>query len=96
MDLNALQKSTDELTAKASTAPIFEASFSIFRAATPQLFVDIDRAKVESLDVPIKDVFSTLQVQMGGLYVNQFVRFGRTWQVQVPGGTPFRDYRHHR
>src|SRR5262249_18499258 len=70
--------------------PRFGGVFTLFRAATPQLYVDIDRAKVQSLRVPIGDVFTTLQVQMGGLFVNQFVEFGRTWQVQVMAAPPFR------
>ena len=45
--------------------------------------MDIDRAKVQSLQVPIQDVFTTLQVYMGGYYVNQFNKFGRTWQVNI-------------
>jgi multidrug efflux pump len=91
VDLKALQKNTDDLTARANEDPHFGGVFSIYRAAVPQLFIDIDRAKVESLNVPIKDVFTTLQAQMGGLYVNQFVRFGRTWQVQVQAAPRFRE-----
>src|SRR5262249_46925370 len=53
-------------------------------------YVDIDRAKVQSLQVPIQDVFTTLQVFMGGLYVNDFNAFGRTWQVQVAAAPRFR------
>src|SRR5262249_55001447 len=64
--------------------------FTLYRARTPQLFVDVDRTKVESLQVPIQDVFTTLQVYMGGLYVNQFNRFGRTWEVQVQAAPSFR------
>ncbi len=59
------------------------ACFTIYRAYTPQSIVDIDRTKVQSLQVPMQDVFTTLQVYMGGLYVNQFNKFGRTWQVNV-------------
>ena len=68
----------------------FNGVFTLYRAHTPQLFVDIDRTKVESLQVPLQDVFTTLQVYMGGLYVNQFNEFGRTWQVQVQAEPRFR------
>jgi multidrug efflux pump len=90
VDYQELQAMTDRLIAKANADPAFGGVFTQYRAATPQLFVDIDRAKVESLQVPIQDVFTTLQVDMGGLYVNQFNKFGRTWQVQVQAGPRFR------
>jgi multidrug efflux pump len=90
VDYQELQAMTDRLVAKANANPAFGGVFTQYRAATPQLFVDIDRAKVESLQVPIQDVFTTLQVDMGGLYVNQFNKFGRTWQVQVQAAPRFR------
>jgi multidrug efflux pump len=90
VDLLRLQAMTEALVGKLNADPHFAGAFTQFRAATPQLFVDIDRAKVESLGVPIQDVFTTLQVDMGGLYVNQFNKFGRTWQVQVEAGPRFR------
>jgi multidrug efflux pump len=63
---------------------------SIFRANTPQLYVDIDRTKCKTLGVALSDVFQTLQVDMGGLYVNDFNQFGRTWQVNAQADVPFR------
>jgi multidrug efflux pump len=83
VDLSELQTMTDQLVQRASTDPHYAAVFTLYRAHTPQLFVDIDRAKVQSLQVPIQDVFTTLQVYMGGYYVNQFNKFGRTWQVNI-------------
>jgi multidrug efflux pump len=83
VDLAGLQTMTDQLVQKAAPDPHYAAVFTLYRAHTPQLFVDIDRAKVQSLQVPIQDVFTTLQVYMGGYYVNQFNKFGRTWQVNV-------------
>jgi multidrug efflux pump len=90
VDHSELQASTDELVRRVNADPHFAGVFTLFRAHTPQLFIDIDRTKVEALQVPIQDVFTTLQVYMGGLYVNQFNRFGRTWQVQVQAAAPFR------
>jgi multidrug efflux pump len=55
----------------------------MYRAETPQLYVDIDRTKCESLQVNVNQVFNTLQVYMGGYFVNLFNRFGRTWQVNL-------------
>jgi multidrug efflux pump len=90
VDLNELQGVTDELVRKANADRRFAGVFTIFRANTPQLYLDIDRTKVESLQVPIQDVFTTLQVYMGSLYVNDFNKFGRTWQVNVQADARFR------
>ncbi len=91
VDLNELQTMTDAAWCRRPTRTRTSMGvFTLFRAHTPQLFVDIDRTKVESLQVPIQDVFTTLQVYMGGLYVNQFNEFGRTWQVQVQAEPRFR------
>jgi hydrophobic/amphiphilic exporter-1 (mainly G- bacteria), HAE1 family len=59
--------------------------FTTFAANTPQLFLDIDRDKVQTLGVDLGDVFGTLQAVLGGSYVNDFNLFGRTWQVVVQG-----------
>jgi HAE1 family hydrophobic/amphiphilic exporter-1 len=63
---------------------------STFSASVPQLFADIDRVKAKTLDVPLSSVFSTLQASLGSAYVNDFNRFGRTWQVRVQADSPFR------
>ncbi len=65
--------------------------FSIFRANTPQLFVDINREQCQTMGVNPNDVFNTLQIYLGSLYVNDFNRFGRTWQVIVQAEGDFRD-----
>jgi multidrug efflux pump len=83
VDLGELQTSTDQLVQKASADPHYAIVFTQYRAHVPQIFVDINRVKVQSLQVPIQDVFTTLQVYMGGFYVNQFNKFGRTWQVNI-------------
>jgi multidrug efflux pump len=90
VDLNDLQSATDELVRRANADPHFAGVLTLFRANTPQLYLDIDRVKCEALQVPLADVFATLQVYMGGLYVNNFNKFGRTWQVQVMADAPFR------
>jgi hydrophobe/amphiphile efflux-1 (HAE1) family protein len=59
--------------------------FTTFAANTPQLFLDIDRDKVQTLGIDLGDVFGTLQAVLGGSYVNDFNLFGRTWQVVVQG-----------
>lgn len=80
-----LQRTTDELIAEGMKDPRFAGLFSMYRAETPQLYIDVDRTKCESLDVDINAVFNTLQVYMGGTYVNLFNKFGRSWQVNLLG-----------
>ena len=64
---------------------------SQFRSAVPQLFMDIDRKKTESLGVSINDVNQTLDMYLGSLYVNSFNDFGRHWQVTVQAEGNFRN-----
>ena len=64
--------------------------FSTFAADTPQLYLDLDRNKAETLGVNINDVFTALQGTLGGLYVNDFNLFGRTWQVNIQADKDFR------
>ncbi|MFN6402067.1 MAG: efflux RND transporter permease subunit [Planctomycetota bacterium] len=64
--------------------------FNGFRSNTPQMFVDIDRQKVKTLGIPLQEVFTTLQVQLGGAYANDFNQFGRTWQVNVQADPQYR------
>jgi multidrug efflux pump len=90
VDLQELQRSTDELIHAANKDPRLQGVFTMFRAETPQLFVDIDRTKCQSLDVAVQDVFGALQVYMGGYYVNLFNKFGRTWQVNLMAEPKYR------
>ncbi|MBC8105904.1 MAG: efflux RND transporter permease subunit [Anaerolineae bacterium] len=57
--------------------------FIPFRSGVPQYYIDIDRDKVKRLGIPLQRVFDTLQASMGSAYVNDFNKFGRTWQVNV-------------
>lgn len=61
-----------------------------FRPEVPQLQADIDRVKAESLNVSVGEVFSTFQNYLGSYYVNQFNKFGRTYQVYIQADHPFR------
>jgi multidrug efflux pump len=90
VDLQELGRSTDELIREANTDPRFAGLFTLYRAETPQLYVDIDRTKCQSLQVEVQDVFNSLQVFMGGYYVNLFNKFGRTWQVNILAEPRFR------
>ena len=64
--------------------------FSTFSADTPQIYLDVDREKAQTLGVQISDIFNALQATLGGYYVNDFNVFGRTWQVNIQAETQFR------
>jgi len=88
--LAALQSQTESVCEAANQQPDIVGAFTQFRANTPQLYIDVDRTKCRSLGVQLSDVFNTLQVDLGGLYVNDFNQFGRTWQVNVQADSKFR------
>lgn len=90
VDYPELQQTVDEMCRIGNQNPKLVGLFSTYRAETPQLFVDIDRVKCESLGVKVQDVFSTLQAYMGGQFVNLFNKEGRTWQVIVMADQKYR------
>ena len=65
--------------------------FSTFTVNVPQLDADIDRVKAKTQGVPLQNVFETMQIYLGSLYVNDFNRFGRTYQVIAQADAEFRD-----
>jgi len=73
------------LIAAANQQPTLSQVYSTFTTTTPKIYLDIDRDKARTLGVEISDVFTALQATLGGLYVNDFNRFGRTWQVIMQG-----------
>jgi HAE1 family hydrophobic/amphiphilic exporter-1 len=64
-----------------------------FRARVPQLFADVDRTKAKTLGVPLDTLFGTLQAALGSAYVNDFNKFGRTYQVTMQADSRFRQSR---
>ncbi|MCF8041619.1 MAG: multidrug efflux RND transporter permease subunit [Desulfarculaceae bacterium] len=68
--------------------------YTTFRADVPQLFVDVDRTKVKTLGIPLSTVFDTLQAYLGSSYVNDFNKFGRTFQVNMQAEARFRAKAH--
>jgi HAE1 family hydrophobic/amphiphilic exporter-1 len=78
------------LVVAANQRPEIAGAFSTFAANTPQLYLDIDREKAQTLGVEISDIFAALQATLGGYYVNDFNLFGRTWQVNVQAETDYR------
>ena len=88
--MEMLQEIAEKKVAEGSDDKRLEGLFTSFRANTPWLFLNIDRDKVNAMGVSMDELFSTLQVYLGSLYVNDFNRFGRTWQVNVQGEANFR------
>ena len=89
--LDSLQLVADNIVAKAAETPGLESPFTSFRAKTPWLYLDIDRTEAKVMGVSMSEVFNTLQVYLGSLYVNDFNLFGRTWQVNVQADQHFRE-----
>jgi multidrug efflux pump subunit AcrB len=90
LGLETLQGVAERLVGEGNTTPGLQGLFTSFRANTPWLYLDIDRAKVKTMNVSVAELFNALQVYLGSLYVNDFNRFGRTWQVNVQGDAHFR------
>ncbi|MDQ2762404.1 MAG: efflux RND transporter permease subunit [Pseudomonadota bacterium] len=73
------------LVAAANGNPALTRVFSTFTANNPSLYLDIDRDKASALGLNVDDVFTALQATLGGIYVNNFNLYGRTWQVNLQG-----------
>src|SRR5437660_1285598 len=86
----ALQDATDTYVGATRANADVARVFTTFRASAPQLYADIDRVKAEKLGVPLANVFDTLQVYLGSVYVNDFNRFGRTFQVRAQAEGAYR------
>ena len=91
----ALQEATDALVGATYSDPHVARVFTTFRASTPQLYAHVDRVRANKLNVPLGNVFDTLQTYLGSLYVNDFNRFGRTFQVLAEAEGEFRTQAEH-
>ncbi len=89
--LDNLQVTVNQLVAEANQQPELQRVSTTYRAGVPQLFADIDRPKAMSMQVPVNDVFTTLQTALGSSYVNDFNKFGRTYRVSLQADSPYRD-----
>ena len=87
-----LYKAIGAVQAKAAQTPELAGVFSSYQVNVPQLFADVDRTKAKQLGVALNDIFDTMQIDLGSLYVNDFNRFGRTFQVIVQADAPFRSH----
>jgi hydrophobic/amphiphilic exporter-1 (mainly G- bacteria), HAE1 family len=89
-DVQFLAGNLDKFLAAARKRPEIGSISTTFLPSVPQKFVDVDREKVLKQGVAINDVYRTIQAFMGGLFINYFNAFGRTWQVYVEAEAPYR------
>ena len=86
-----LSRTAAALMAEAQKRPELGTIVSTFRDSVPEYEVAVDTDKAQTLGIPVSDVYDSLQTYLGGLYVNDFNRFGRTWKVLMQADAEFRD-----
>jgi hydrophobic/amphiphilic exporter-1 (mainly G- bacteria), HAE1 family len=89
-DVQFLASNLDKFMAAARKRPEIGSISSTFLPSVPQRFIQVDRDKVLKQGVALSDVYRTIQAYMGGLFINYFNDFGRTWQVYVEAEAPYR------
>ncbi|MEO8657635.1 MAG: multidrug efflux RND transporter permease subunit [Bryobacteraceae bacterium] len=90
-DIQTLAKAADVIIQEGRQQPAIGNIINTFHPDVPQYKVDVDISKIQTLGIPVSDAYNTLQTFLGGLYVNDFNAFGRTWQVLVQAEPEFRD-----
>ena len=85
-----LNEVTQQFIAKASKDPSLAFVQTLWRANAPQLYVDVDRSRAAALNVNLQDIFDTLSATLGTYYVNDFNKYGRTWQVLMSADQQYR------
>ena len=90
LGLQTLQQLSQEMVRDGNAQTGLVGLNSTFRANVPQLYIDVDRTQVKTMDVPLSSVFETLQAYLGSTYVNDFNKFGRTFQVKIQAEQAFR------
>ncbi|UFP96300.1 efflux RND transporter permease subunit [Gloeobacter morelensis] len=88
--IEALSATAQELIAKGNGTPGLQGLFTTFNPNSPQIVIEVDRSKAKSLNVPLSEIFNTLQTYLGSRYVNDFNLFGRTYRVYVQADEQFR------
>jgi NodT family efflux transporter outer membrane factor (OMF) lipoprotein len=89
---DALAQNTQAIIGKGYQIPGLAGLFSTFTVNVPQLDAEIDRVKAKTQGVPLQNLFETMQIYLGSLYVNDFNRFGRTFQVMAQADAQFREH----
>jgi HAE1 family hydrophobic/amphiphilic exporter-1 len=90
LGLQELQKAAMEVARAANSQSGLRNVVTTFSARSPQLYLDIDRTKAESLNIPMTNVFQTLQSYLGSTFVNLFNKFNQVFQVYVQADAPYR------
>lgn len=89
---DALYQQTQQLLGKVMQTQRFtQTTYSGYTVNVPQLDAEVDREKAKAAGIPLQNLFETLQINLGSVYVNDFNRFGRTWQVVAQADSEFRD-----
>lgn len=86
-----LEETARKLATAANNEPSITQTFSTFRASVPQYYAEVNRTKAKMLDVPLDNIFSTMQIYLGSLFVNDINLFGRTYRVTAQADTQYRD-----
>ena len=87
---DALDSAMKAIQGKAMQTPQLAGVFSSYAVDVPQLQVDLDRTKAQQLGVDVQDVFDTMQIYLGSYYINDFNKFGRTYEVIAQADRDFR------
>ena len=90
MSFEVLSQATREFVKAAQARPELSTVTANFAPGVPQIFVDVDKDKVLKQGVPLRQVYSALQAYLGGVYVNDFTRFGRQWKVYIEAEPAYR------
>jgi len=90
-DINQLAEAAQSLLDATRGRPEIVNANTALRTSVPQYKVDLDTDKAQTLGIPVTDVYNALQTFLGGLYVNDFNRFGRTWKVMIQGEPEYRE-----
>jgi len=85
-----LAEVTQQLLGAVAKDPMFGQVNTLWRANVPQLYVDTDREKAKALGVPVDEIYNTLAATLGAFYVNDFNKYGRTWQVLMSAEPAYR------
>ena len=89
---DALYQNLQGIMGRSYQSPGLAGVFSTFTVNVPQLDADVDRVKAKTQGVPLQNLFETMQIYLGSLYVNDFNRFGRTYEVFAQADAPFRSH----
>ena len=91
MGYESLAQVVDQTVAEARQSPALTSVYSNYKINVPQLYADLDRTKAKQLGLNVKEIFDTMQIYLGSLYINDFNQFGRTYQVIAQADSEYRN-----